>query len=301
MKTLAGLAAAAAFLTACSTSPPVREGDPPRFVAPPAGTVPPRVALVLSGGSARGFAHVGVIKVLEENGLRPDLIVGSSSGSMVGALYASGLTAPQLEAAVAELDRSVFMSVSLPGLGLLPGSLGLIQGDRLHRFIDDRVRHHHIERFPMLFAAVATDFATGESRILNAGDVGLAVRASSAAPGLIEPAQVGVMRLFDGQVSSPVPVDAARKLGATVVVAVDVIYPPEEAAPRTAVGALFQAFNIAVHRLKSAELGRADLVIGPEIASTSGQLSFADRERIVAAGEQAARAALPKLRAAFSR
>lgn len=215
----------AVLLGSCASLQPVA-GPLPSFVEPPP-AARGGVALVLSGGAARGYAHVGVIKVLEANGLRPDLVVGSSAGSLAGALYASGLDAAQLEAAVAELGRSDFADLALPGLGLLPGAMGLTKGNSLHRFVDDRARHHRIEVFPIRFAAVATDLATGEPQILNAGDVGLAVRASSAVPGIIEPFSLGARKLVDGQLSSPIPVDAARRLGARVVIAVDVVYPPK--------------------------------------------------------------------------
>ena len=292
--------AAATVLASCATlSPPAIQGPPPHFVAPD-GARRIGVALVLSGGSARGYAHIGVIKVLEAHGLRPDLVVGSSAGSVVGALYASGLSAVELEAAVTELGRTQFADVELPGLGILPGTLGLVGGDRLHRFIDDRAKHHRIESFPMRFAAVATDLGTGEPQIFNAGDVGMAVRASSAVPGIITPAQIGGRLYADGQLSSPIPVETARRLGARYVIAVDVVYPPRDAAPRTAIGVLLQAFTITVHRLKSIEIARADVVITPQLRKTAGQMSFGDRERLIAAGERAALEALDRLRPLFA-
>ena len=296
MKPIAALAATA-LLVSCASAPRPASQDPePRFMA---SQVPAGVALVLSGGTARGYAHVGVIKALEAHGLRPDMVVGSSAGSIVGALYASGLNAAELEAAIAELGRGQFADFELRGMGILPGSLGMVRGDRLHRFIDDRARHHRIEDFPLRFAAVATDLVTGELQIFNAGDVGAAVRASSAMPGVMTPAEIGGRLYADGQLSSPVPVDAARRLGARVVIAVDVIYPPEDASPRTAIGVILQAFAITVHRLKSIEVARADAVIAPELGRVSGQLSFGDRDRLIAAGERATHEAIARLRPLF--
>ena len=299
MKRSAALAAlaATALLVSCASAPrPASQGPEPHFIA---SQVPAGVALVLSGGTARGYAHVGVIKVLEAHGLRPDMVVGTSAGSIVGALYASGLNAAELEAAIAELGRGQFGDFELPGLGILPGSLGVVRGDRLHRFIDDRARHHRIEDFPLRFAAVATDLATGEPQIFNAGDVGAAGRASSAMPGIMTPAEIGGRLYADGQLSSPVPVDAARRLGARVVIAVDVVYPPQDASPRTALGVILQAFAITVHRLKSIEVARADAVITPELGRVSGQLSFGDRDRLIAAGELATHEAIARLRPLF--
>lgn len=290
---------AALFLTACATVPRPVEGPPPRFVEPSRAS-PAGVALVLSGGAARGYAHVGVIRALEAHGLRPDLVVGSSAGSIVGSLYASGLGAAELEAAIGELGLNQFADVQLPGLGILPGSLGVLRGDGLHRFIQERAMRQRIEDFPIRFAAVATDLGTGEARIFNAGDVGAAVRASAAVPGVLAPAEIDGRLYLDGQLSSPMPVDAARRLGARTIIAVDVIYPPQDARPRTAVGVLFQAFLITVHGLKAIETARADFVIAPELGRSSSQFTFGDRARLEAAGEKAALEVIDRLRPLFA-
>ena len=221
----------ATLVSGCSTfQPPVIVGEPPAFTAPqpfPNGYKP--VALVLSGGAARGFAHIGVLKVLEAQGLRPDIIVGTSAGSMIGALYASGLTVAELDSAIADLDTSAFTDFVLPGLGFLPGEMGFIRGEKLRRFIDARLRQRHIQNFPIRFAAVATDLNTGQPVAFNSGDAGLAVVASSAIPGIIMPVEINRHRYGDGQISSPLPVAIARALGAKIVIAVDVVYPPEDA------------------------------------------------------------------------
>ena len=293
----------AVALAGCATfQPPPRVDSPPAAVAAapfPPGKTP--VALVLSGGSARGFAHVGVIKVLAENGLTPDIIVGTSAGSIVGALYASGLNAGELEAAVGQLDASVFTDFVLPGIGFLPGEMGFVRGDKLHRFIDARLKHHHIQDFPIRFAAVASDLATGKPIAFNAGDAGLAVLASSAVPGVITPVAVNGRQYADGQIASPLPVAAARALGARVVIAVDVTYPPDHAFVYSAFSALFQAFTVSVHHLKEYEKAAADVVIAPVIERTQGKYSFADRAHLIAAGVRAANAMLPAIRAAFAK
>jgi NTE family protein len=294
--------AATLLLAGCATfQPPAPVDELPTSVAPtpfPIGRKP--VALVLSGGSARGYAHIGVIRVLEANGLRPDIIVGTSAGSIVGALYASGLTAAELDRAIAQLDASVFNDFVLPGLSVLPGEMGFVRGEKLHRFIDARVRHHHIQDFPIRFAAVATELATGRPVAFNAGDAGLAVLASCAVPGVITPVVIGRSRYSDGQISSPLPVATARSLGAKVVIAVDVTYPPEDAFVYSAIGVLFQSFTASVHRLKEFEKADADLVIVPAIERTASQFSFADQARLVAVGERAATSMLPAIRAAFA-
>ncbi len=281
----------------CATFQPRPTVDElPAAIAPtPFATDRTPVGLVLSGGSARGYAHIGVIKVLEANGLMPDIIVGTSAGSIVGALYASGLNAAELEAAVSQLDSSAFTDF------VLPGEMGFVRGEKLHRFIDARSKRHHIQDFPIRFAAVATELATGKAVAFNAGDAGLAVVASSAVPGVIIPVAIGRHQYADGQIASPLPVAAARALGARIVIAVDVTYPPEDAFVYSAIGVLFQAFTVSVHHLKEYEQAGADLVIVPAIAKTHGQYTFSDRRRLIDAGEQAATRMLPAIRAAFAR
>lgn len=292
----------ALLLGGCATfQPPMQSDHPPSAVAArpfPPGRAP--VALVLSGGAARGFAHVGVIKVLEQQGLKPDLIVGTSAGSIVGALYASGLTAAELESAVAQMDKSVFSDYVLPGLGFLPGEMGFVRGEKLHRFIDAHVNTHHIEDFPIRFAAVATELSTGNVTAFNSGDAGLAVVASSAVPGVITPVVIDRRYYGDGQIASPLPIGAARALGAQIVVAVDVVYPPQDAFLYSAVSVLFQSFAISAHRLKESEKTGADLLIAPVIQKTPGQFTFADRRHLIEAGEQASMALLPSILATFS-
>jgi len=268
--------------------------DPPRYAAPQGDA--PRIALVLSGGAARGFAHLGVLRVLEREGLRPDLVVGSSAGAIVGALYASGLHVAEIEAAMQELGWGTLVDIDLVRTVL--GSLGLARGERLEAFLRERLRTP-IERFPIRFAAVTTDLSSGETILFNQGDAARAVRASSAVPGLYEPVEIGARRLVDGQITSPLPVGAARSLGARVVVAVDVVYPPEQSSPTHAVGVLFQSMLISTWRHLMNERALADLVLAPSIEPTSSQFGLGDRDWLVKTGEAAAENALPSLRAAM--
>ncbi len=295
--TLAGII----LLNGCATFlPHMPVIDPPRSVAAkpfPIGVKP--VALVLSGGSARGFAHIGILKVLEEQGLKPDIIVGTSAGSIVGALYASGLTASELASALAQLDKSTFTDFVMPNLGFFPGEMGFVRGNKLHRFIDARLKQHRIQDFPIRFAAVTTDLNTGKPVAFNSGDAGLAVVASSAVPGMIMPVEINRHRYGDGQISSPLPVSIARALGAKVVIAVDVVYPPEDAFLKSTVSVLFQAFTISVYRIKEYEAVDADLVIKPDLGKTTGQMTFGDRERLIAAGDAAIREILPAVKKLF--
>ena len=297
---VAGMCGFALLLGACATTappaPPLDERNLPRYVAP-SSTNPPRVALVLSGGSARGFAHLGVIRVLEREGLRPDLVVGTSAGAIAGGLYASGLSVDAIEALAERLGWFTVFDID-PVRSLLGGlGLGLARGQRLEVLLRASMQAP-MQSFPTRFAAVATDLNSGETVVLNHGDAALAMRASSAIPGMVEPAHVGGRVLGDGQIVSPLPVAVARQLGAAVVIAVDVVYPPQHSSLSNPLSVLFQTMLISSYRQLLIERAQADVVIAPVIEIT-GQLGFSDRAWLIQAGEAAAQAALPQLKAAF--
>lgn len=294
---LIGVAVIATATFGCATfTPPPRVQEEPRTVAAkPFSSSSRPLAVVLSGGAARGFAHIGVLEVLEAAGIRPDLVVGSSAGSVVGALYASGLSARQVNGVLGELTPATFRDVVLPNLGFFPGEMGVVKGEEFRRFIRDRLAHERIEDFPTRFAAVVTDLGTGAAVSFNAGDASLAVRASSAVPGVMTPVYLRGRIYGDGQIASPVPVTAARDLGARIVIAVDVVYPPQDATLFTVLDVIFQAFTISMNRLRDYELRAADLVIAPPIPPTSRQLGLGERERLVQVGRAAANAALPRI------
>lgn len=252
---------------------------------------PARVALVLGGGGCRGYGHIGVIRVLEAHGLKPDLVVGSSAGSLVGALYAAGLRAEQLEKLGERLQPNLLRDWVFP-------KLGLFGGEGIARFVRERTSVATVEGLPIRFAAVATDLRTGELVVLQRGDLGLAVQASSSAPGLLEPVNIGGRLMVDGNLVAPVPVDAARHLGATRVIAVDVSFPPEQADLSDPYDALYQGFSILTRKLALEERGRADVMIEPRLPMHH-DMSRDTRKALTDAGEQAALAALPKLRALF--
>jgi NTE family protein len=274
--------------------PPI---DSPRFEAQ-SRAAPSRVALVLSGGAARAFAHLGVLRVLEREGLRPDLVVGSSAGAMVGAYYALGMPVAEIEVRAARLNLPTLIDID-PVKTLLGGfGLGLARGERLEDFLRESL-NVPLQTMRTPFVAVATDLNTGEPVLLNHGDTPRALRASSAVPGLYEPVRLGERVLGDGQISSPLPVAAARTLGARVVVAVDVVYPPQNASLNNPMSVLFQTVTISTYRHLLREREQAGLVVTPVIPPTS-DLALSDREWLIAAGEVAAQHMLPALRAAFN-
>jgi NTE family protein len=302
---LAALGAGAAATTLAGCAALVRDGpadprlefDAPAF-APPPSHATRAVALVLSGGSARGFAHLGMLRVLEREGLRPDLIVGTSAGSIVGAMAASGMKVSQMEALAEQLDWSVVFDFQ-PIQALLSGfGLGPVPGHRLERFLRSHLRQP-IERFAVPFAAVAADMHNGDIVPLTHGDAARAIRASCAVPGVFAPVRAGDRLLGDGQIVSPLPVSTARALGARRVLALDVVYPPHHSEITSPLSMLFQSLVISGWRQLLAERLQADLVITPEIRS-SRQLGLSSRGWLIEAGERAASARIADIRRLFA-
>jgi NTE family protein len=245
-------------------------------------------ALVLGGGGCRGYGHIGVLRVLERERLRPVLVVGSSSGALVGALYAAGLPVDEIERFGERMSPNLLRDWVFP-------KLGVFGGDRIRRFVVERVGARKIQDLPMRFAAVATDLKTGTMKILSEGDLGRAVQASSSIPGLLEPVRIDGGIYVDGNLSAPVPVRAARKLGARSVVAVDVTFPPEQADLGDPFDALYQGFSILTRRLALEERALADLAIEPRLPEHH-DMSRTTLKALVDAGARAATAVLPALR-----
>jgi len=201
------------YISACSTlAPTASTSDSDTQVEPL------RVALVLGGGGAKGFAHVGVIKALEANGIKPTLVVGTSVGSLIGSLYASGYTPAELERLALTTTDSQLTDFTL-------SNQGFIEGIKLKNFINNKVGKQAIEDFPIAFAAVAAEKHSLKKFVFTTGDAGLAVQASCSVPNIFIapriPEKVG-KKYVDGGVVSLVPVDSARDLGADIVIAVDV-------------------------------------------------------------------------------
>ena len=247
-----------------------------------------KFALVLGGGAARGFAHIGVIKVLEANGIVPDLIVGTSAGSLVGALYASGVDAFELQRLGLALDESTFADWTI-------GSRGLLKGEALAAYVNHQLKQQPIERLKRPLAIVATDLRSGEPMVFQRGDVGTAVRASSAVPGIFSPVKIADREYVDGGLTHPVPVAIARRLGADVVLAVDISARPRNQEVGGTLDVLLQTFTIMGSRIGQYELAAADFVIRPAIGQIRGT-DFSARNIAILEGEKAALAVVPELR-----
>jgi NTE family protein len=285
------LASLVTLLAACASAPT----PAPEPAAPPVAVqkLPPRIGLALGGGAARGFAHVGVIEVLEEAGIKPDLVVGTSAGSLVAALYASGRNGKQLQQSAMAMDEAAFADWTLPIF-----SRGLLRGEALARYVDTQVNHKLIENMALPLGIVATDLKTGQGVLFRRGDTGTAVRASSAVPAVFLPVKIGAQEFVDGGLVSPVPVRYARQMGAEVVIAVDISSAPEGNPFGDTLQVLMQTFAIMGKSINSWELKDADVVVRPALAGM-GSGDFAGKRRAIDAGRAAMQAALPQLRAAL--
>ncbi|MDP4299023.1 patatin-like phospholipase family protein [Leptothrix discophora] len=270
-------------------TPPVGvEPTPPVVVVPPTPPKPPRIGLALGGGAARGFAHIGVIQVLEENGIRPDLVVGTSAGSLVAALYASGHNGQALAKLADTMDEATITDWSFP-------LRGVIRGEALARYVRTQTGSRTIEQMKMPLGIVATDLDDGSGILFRRGDAGTAVRASSSVPAVFQPVSIGGREYVDGGLVAPVPVRYARQMGADLVIAVDISSPPEGAATGDAMKMLLQTFSIMGRSINSFELKEADIVLRPKLTGISSA-DFSARKRSIQAGRDIALGMLAELK-----
>jgi NTE family protein len=285
----AGFALLAAGCQTVPSPPPPPAAPPPAPAAPPPVPRPPRIGLALGGGAARGFAHIGVIQVLEEAGIKPQLVVGTSAGSLVAALYATGKSGAELGMLALGMDESALTDWSFPGRGV-------IRGEALARYVREQTGGISIEKMKLPLGIVATDLDSGQPILFQRGDPGVAVRASSAVPAVFQPVKIGDREYVDGGLVSPVPVRFARQMGAELVLAIDISSPPEGQATGDAMRMLLQTFAIMGKSINTLELRDADVVFRPKLNGV-GSADFASRQRAIIAGREAALAGLNELRA----
>ena len=227
----------------------------------------------------------GVIKVLEEHGIRPDIVVGTSAGSFVGALYASGYDVAALEKIAREVKTEELRDIVFP-------DRGFVKGERLQDFVNQKLGNRSIEELPIRYAAVATDLADGSIAAFTRGNTGMAVRASSSIPGVFQPVRIDGREYVDGGLVSPVPVQVARDLGADLVIAVDIAKRPGEKAVLVSTTEVFdQALDIMVSHLAKQEVGSADIVVQPDTRSLVS-VDFTTRGDAIEEGIEAAARAM---------
>ena len=250
-------------------------------------TRPAKIALVLGAGASKGFAHIGVIKVLESNNIPIHMIVGTSAGSFVGSFYAYGYNAFQLQKIALEIKKSDIVDFIFP-------DNGFIQGQKLESFVNKMLNNTTIEKLKIPFFAVATDIQSGEEIIFGRGNTGTAVRASCSIPGVFTPVKIGNKFYVDGGVVSPVAVEAAKKLGADIVIAVDISSNNQSPPPKSTIETMLQSINIMYSKLAISQLNKADIVIKPRVGHIASY-DFDKRHEAIMEGEKAALEALPKI------
>jgi len=280
------------LMVACASvpTPPVAPTPPPVVEAPAPKKIP-SLGLALGGGAARGFAHIGVLQVLEEEGIKPTLVVGTSAGSVVAAFYASGKTASQLQWLADTMDESQFTDWANPFTGR-----GMLRGEALGKYVNSQLNGMKIEDMKMPLGIVATDLRTGDGILFRRGDVATAVRASSAVPSVFEPVRIGGKDYVDGGLVSPVPVRYAKQMGADIVLAIDISSRPEDAKTSDLLKVLLQTFSIMGKSISQLELAQADLVVRPALPDV-GSAEFSARKKSIEAGRAAMKQALPQLKA----
>lgn len=283
------LAALLLLLAACASGAPdsgeaSMKRDPSQRVSKHQPLHRPTIALVLGGGGVRGFAHVGAIQALEEAGIDADLVVGTSVGSVVGALYAAGRSSQELLALAREVRTVEFADWTFRGNGLL-------EGVALERWIDRQVASDSIENLPRQYIAVATDLRTGATLEIDSGSVGFAVRASSSIPGVFRPARMGDDWLVDGGLTNILPVRVARRHHPEVIIAVDVYCHERFRAPTSSAGVLTRSMQLQSCKLSEEDRRQADLMVTPRLEMTN-RGRFDQREALIAAGRLAMDSAL---------
>jgi NTE family protein len=252
----------------------------------------PKIALVLGGGAARGFAHVGVIRVLEQEKIPIDMIVGTSVGSLIGAIYAYDVNSFELEWSAFTLERENIFDYDLR---TVMTGMGAAKGEKLEEFVREKVPIKNIEDLRIPFAAVATDLQRGTRVVLDKGPVDRAVRASCSIPGVFHPIEHEGTMLVDGGVVDNLPVTVARELGADMVIAVDISVDIENREISNLIEVIIQSVNIMAAENVRRRKQEADVVISPAVGSV-GMMDFSQKKQCMQAGIEAAQRAMPEIR-----
>lgn len=269
-----------ALFTGCATVSPPPVQQP---ITQPKSVRNIKIGLALGGGAARGFAHIGVIKALEAQGIVPDVVVGTSVGSLVGALYAAGNNGFALHKLALEMDEAAISDWSVP---FFSKATGVLKGEALQNYVNRTINGVPLEKLKVPFGAVATDLNSGQPILFQRGNTGAAVRASSAVPSVFQPVRIGDRSYVDGGLVSPVPVRFAREMGADFVIAVNISSQPDAQPSSSALDVLLQTFAIMGQSINYYELKDADIVIQPQLSTMKGN-DFPGRNTAILAGEQA--------------
>ena len=253
----------------------------------------PIVALVLGSGGARGYAHIGAIEVLEQAGIRPDFIVGTSAGSLVGALYAQGKSAAELRDIALNMKANDVRDIRLD-------RKGFFDGQKIEDYVNSLVNNTPLQKLKIPMYVVATQLQHGQKVVFNYGNTGQAVRASVSIPSMFIPTNIAGMEYVDGGLVSPVPVNVARDLGADLIIVVDILAQPGYTETNNVWGLFNQNINIMQQHLAQQELQHADIVIQPDLREKAHIFDVRGREMTMQAGAEATQAKLTTIEQIFS-
>ncbi len=254
---------------------------------------PAKIALVLGAGASKGFAHVGVLKILESNKVPIHMIVGTSVGSFVGSLYAYGYDAYGLQKIALAMERSDVGELTIPDNGFL-------KGEKLRDYINTKTKSTPMDKFKIPFYAVATNIKTGESVVFNSGNAGMAVQASCSIPGVFQPARFSGASYVDGGVVKPLAVDVARTYGADIVIAVDISSGIDSVVPTSTMETIMKSIQIMYSKISQVPISQADVVIKPNVGFV-GSADFNKRNEAIMEGEKATLAAMPQINALLAK
>ncbi|MCK7508128.1 MAG: patatin-like phospholipase family protein [Desulfobacterales bacterium] len=273
------------LFVSCATTPPATPPQPP--------PKPAKVAVVLGAGASKGFAHIGVLKVLESHRIPIHMVVGTSVGSLVGSLYAYGYNPYELQTIAFAISKDDVADYTIP-------DNGFIKGEKLESFVNNKVKYTTIDKFKIPFYAVATNIQTGEEMVFGRGNTGRAVRASCSIPGVFNPVMIGDKAYVDGGVISPVAIDVARRFGADVVIVVDISSSLSSTTPTGTFETIMQAVDIMHNKMSVIQLKNADIVIKPKVGNI-GSSDFTKRHEAIMEGEKAAAEAIPAINQIITR
>lgn len=271
-----------------------KEIKPPELIpSPPPKPAKAKIALVLGAGAAKGFAHIGVLKVLSTHNIPIHMIVGTSAGSLVGCFYAYGYSPFEIQSLALSIQKGDILDFIIP-------DNGFIQGVKLAEFVNKMTKNTPLEKMPVPFYAVATDLQNGQEVVFGKGNTGTAVRASCAVPGVFRPVRIGERLYVDGGLVSPVAVEAARRYGADLVIAVDISSDLGNVKPESTIETILQSINIMYSKIVQGQLAKADVIIRPKVGHI-GSSDFSKRHEAILEGEKAALEVLPKLKEIIGR
>jgi NTE family protein len=250
----------------------------------------PEVILVLGSGSSRGFAHAGVLKVLEENHIPIDMIVGTSAGSIVGALYADHPSASSLQQLIMNTSRDQVMDFSLMNI-----RTGVVSGNQLQNFLIQHMRAKSFEQLTIPFVAVAADLDSGKIHVFGSGPIAPAVNASSAVPPFFRPVQLYGKTYIDGGMIDPVAVDVAQWFHPKMIIAVNLDSPLSSSLPTSTPGIFLRGVDMMMSQLNEYSASQADVVIHPKLFETD-MFDGSTRKDLMQSGAVAAQNALPEIK-----